>query len=82
MGTTYQIVLDREGYKDRMTIKVEVTPHIFHGLPGELLSLQERLAHALREELLVTPKIELVEPNSLPRREGKAVRVVDQREKG
>ncbi len=82
VGTNYLIVLEREGYHDRMTVKVEVTPHVFHGSPGELLALQERLAHALREELLVTPKIELVEPNSLPRREGKAVRVIDEREKG
>jgi phenylacetate-CoA ligase len=29
--------------------------------------------------LLVTPKVELVEPNSLPRTEGKAVRLVDER---
>jgi phenylacetate-CoA ligase len=33
----------------------------------------------LKSELLVTPKVELVEPNSLPRSEGKALRLIDQR---
>ena len=81
VGTNYVIVLRREGFSEQMTVKVEVTPEVFHGAPGELLTLQQTLAHALREELLVTPKIELVEPGSIPRREGKAVRVVDERER-
>ncbi len=82
VGTNYLILLDRDGYTDRMTVKVEVTPEVFGGAPGELLQLQQRIAHVLREELLVTPRVELVEPGSIPRREGKAVRVVDEREKG
>ncbi len=82
VGTNYLIVLDRDGYADRLTVRVEVTPELFRGTPGELLSLQQRLAHALREEILVTPKVELVEPGAIPRREGKAVRVVDERGKG
>jgi len=81
VGTNYVIVVDREGYSDRLTVKVEVTPEAFHGTPGELLARQQRLAHALREELLVTPRVELVEPGSIPRGEGKAVRVIDEREK-
>lgn len=81
VGTNYLIVLDREGYTDRMTVKVEVRAEIFHDRVDELMALQQRIAHALREEILVTPRVELVEPGSLPRREGKAVRVVDEREK-
>lgn len=80
VGTNYLILLDREGYAERMTVKVEVRAEIFHDRVDELMALQQRLAHALREEILVTPRIELVEPGSLPQREGKAVRVVDERE--
>lgn len=79
VGTNYLILLDREGYTDRLTVRVEVTPEIFRGEVDELLKLQERITHALRTELLVTPRIELVEPGTIPRREGKAVRVVDER---
>jgi len=38
------------------------------------------VTESLKSELLVTPKVELVEPDSLPKSEGKAVRVVDRRE--
>lgn len=80
VGSNYLILLSRDGYTDQMTVQVEITPEAFHGTPAELLALQHRIAHALREEILVTPKIELVEPGTIPRREGKAVRVVDERE--
>jgi len=79
VGTNYLIVLDREGYADRLTVKVEVTPRMFRGEVDELLALQERIAHALREETLVRPRVELVEPGTIPTREGKAVRVLDER---
>jgi len=79
VGHNYLILLDRDGYTDRLTVKVEVTPDLFRGEVVDLLQLQERIAHALRDEILVRPRIELVEPGSIPRREGKAVRVVENR---
>ena len=36
--------------------------------------------HLLRDEILVTPRVELVQHDSIPKSEGKAVRVVDLRE--
>ena len=42
-------------------------------------TLQERIAHRLFDEILVTPIVELVHANSLPVSEGKAKRVVDLR---
>jgi Coenzyme F390 synthetase len=44
-----------------------------------LTSLQKRIARAVHDEILVTPKIDLVQANSLPKAEGKAVRVLDKR---
>jgi phenylacetate-CoA ligase len=79
VGRNYLIVLDRDGYADRLTVKIEVTPDFFRDEVHELLRLQDRISHALREEILVRPRVELVEPGSIPRREGKAVRVVDER---
>jgi len=37
------------------------------------------IARALREQILVTPRVELFEPGTIPRQEGKAIRVVDER---
>jgi phenylacetate-CoA ligase len=47
----------------------------------QLQRIQKKIAHELRGELLVTPLVELVEPNSLPRSEGKAIRLIDERKK-
>ncbi|MFB3882896.1 MAG: phenylacetate--CoA ligase family protein [Armatimonadota bacterium] len=79
VGRNYLIVIDRDGYVDRLTVRVELTPDAFKGELAQLRELQDKIAHALREELLVTPRVELVEPGTLPRQEGKAIRVVDER---
>jgi phenylacetate-CoA ligase len=80
VGTNYQIWLVRENLQDDMVIKVEVRPEIFRGDLRQLDTLRRRIVEALKSELLITPKVELVEPDTLPKSEGKAVRVVDKRE--
>lgn len=79
VGRNYLVVIDREGYADRLTVRVELTPEAFSGDLAQLHALQERIADALREEILVRPRVELVEPGTIPAQEGKAIRVVDER---
>jgi len=79
VGSNYLIVIDREGRSERLTVRVELTSEAFAGNLPQLHALQERIAHDLREEIVVRPRVELVEPGAIPRREGKAVRVVDER---
>jgi phenylacetate-CoA ligase len=64
-----------------MVVKVEIKQDFFQEEIAFLKNLQKRITNALKSELLVTPKVELVEHNSLPRTEGKAVRVIDHRQK-
>jgi len=52
---------------------------MFTGDMQHLQGLRKRIIEELRSEILVTPEVELVEPDSLPRSEGKAVRVIDNR---
>jgi len=80
VGTNYVVILERVNFEDRMIVQVEVRPEIFKGDLWQLENLQRKITDALRSELLVTPKVELVEPDSLPKSEGKAVRVIDRRE--
>jgi len=80
VGTNYLIVLERENFEDRMIVRVEVRPQFFKGDLWQLEKLRKQITEALKSELLVTPKVELVEPDSLPKSEGKAVRVMDKRE--
>jgi phenylacetate-CoA ligase len=45
----------------------------------KLQALSKEITRQLKDELLVTPKVKLVEKGSLPQSEGKAVRVKDLR---
>ena len=81
VGENYLIVLEREGYIDQIHVKVEVKEEHFVEEMRALDALRTHIAHQLRDEILVTPRVELVEHNSLPRSEGKAQRVLDLRDK-
>ena len=75
----YQIVLTRAKGLDEMEVQVEVTPEVFSDKIRALESLQAKLADAIEHTLGIRVKIHLVAPHTLARSEGKAKRVVDQR---
>jgi phenylacetate-CoA ligase len=75
----YQIVLNRDKGLDRMEVQVEVTPEIFADTVGAMEALQKKIAKALDETINLNVGVKLVEPHSIPRSEGKAKRVLDQR---
>jgi phenylacetate-CoA ligase len=79
VGTNFLIVLDREGFNDSLTVKVEVNKKYFSGDMKQLDALRKKIVEELKSEILVTPKVDLVEPDSIPKGEGKAVRVIDNR---
>jgi len=79
VGSNYRILLDSESEMDVMTVEVEVLSEFFRGDVKGLNALKKRLTDALRGELLFTPRVSLVEPGTIPKAEGKAVRVTDRR---
>ncbi|SMC26538.1 phenylacetate-CoA ligase [Desulfacinum hydrothermale DSM 13146] len=79
VGNNYRIVLDRQDNVDTMTVEVEVTDRIFVEDMRHLQRIRNRITKELKSELLVTPGVTLVEPHSLPKNEGKAVRLIDRR---
>ena len=79
VGTNYLIELDTLDDIDVMTVKVEVQNAFFLGDVKSLTALQQKITAALKSEILFTPKVTLVEPESLPEAQGKAVRVLDRR---
>ncbi len=81
VGQNYRIILERDGLKDMMKVQVEIREESFVEDMRILKKLQDTIARALRDEILVTPKVELVQHNTLPRSEGKAQRVQDLRTK-
>lgn len=81
VGTDFQIILEREGLNDNMIVRVEVQKEFFSGNLKQLENLRYKIVEELKSEILITPRVELVEPGSLPKTEGKAIRVIDNREK-
>jgi phenylacetate-CoA ligase len=79
VGNNYVILLEREHDIDTMIVRVEVTDRIFIEDMRQLQRIQKKIGHDLRNELLLTPQVELVQPNGLPRSDGKAVRLIDNR---
>jgi phenylacetate-CoA ligase len=79
VGTNFLIILEREGFNDDMLIKVEVDKKYFSGDMKQLEGLRRKIVEELKSEILITPKVNLVEPDSIPKGEGKAIRVIDNR---
>jgi phenylacetate-CoA ligase len=75
----YQIILDRKNYTDTFEVKVEMTYEKFSDELSVVEDMASHLLAAMRAMLGISPKITLVSPGEIPRSEGKAVRVIDNR---
>jgi phenylacetate-CoA ligase len=69
----YQLVVDRPAAMDELTVVCEPAPG------AATTGLQQRIERALREETGLSMRVDLVDPGKVPRSEGKAVRVIDNR---
>ena len=79
IGPHYEIIVEREGYLDKMTVKVE----LLHSTDSfsELEKITNKVKNKLKTILGLDAKIMLESPNTLQRFEGKAKRVKDLRSK-
>lgn len=75
----YQIVVDRAGNVDTFEIKVELSDDMFTDTIKSVEVLERKISSDIQSILGIRAKITLVEPKSIPRSEGKAVRVIDKR---
>ena len=80
LGSQFQIVVDRSGALDEMMVRVELSKDSFSDKINDLIDLKRKVAHRLRSSLNVGVAVELADPGSLPRFEGKAKRVIDRRD--
>ncbi len=75
----YQIVVSRENHSDILEVNVEMTPEMFSDSLREISTREKELVEALKAMLGIYAKVRLVEPKSIARSEGKAVRIIDKR---
>ncbi len=83
----YQLVVTKEGPLDKVELQVEINEKFMATLSMEtfdpehdqILSMRKKLSKIIRDTLNITTGINVLPPGSIPRSEGKAVRVVDKR---
>ena len=75
----YAIIIERKGALDEMTVQVEVQADLFSDQMKQMAELRERIESDLLAVAGVRAHVQLCEPNSLHRSDGKAVRVFDKR---
>ena len=78
LGSNYLITLDTVNDNNTMTVEVELDSMISDVYP-ELHEMTKNIQRALKDEILLTPKVKLVKKGSIPVSDGKAVRVKDLR---
>jgi len=75
----YQLVIDRKGAMDILEVHIEVTENIFFDEMKMQRAFLEKIEKQIESVLGVGVTVKLIEPNSIPRHEGKAARVIDNR---
>lgn len=77
----YMLYVDRDNNLDTLELKVELDETQLTDTIRDLQNLSRKISHALNSAIGLSVKVTLVEPKTIARSEGKAVRVVDNRKK-
>ena len=75
----YMMIVDRENNMDVLTVMVEVDERFFSDEIRELDNLKKKIGAVLKQALGIAVVVKLVEPKTIQRSEGKAKRVIDNR---
>ena len=75
----YMIHVTRPDILDEVEVKVEASKELFSDEMKEMERVEKQIQASIRSETGIRVDVTIVEPESLPRSEGKAVRVIDER---
>ncbi len=78
-SANYQLIVDRVNNTDTLEIRVEMTPDIFSDAVRNIAAKEHEIREELKSLLGWSAKVKLVEPQTIERSIGKAVRVIDNR---
>ena len=76
----YQIIVTRPQHLDELEVQVETSEKLFSDEVKHVEEVKKMIENKIHNEIGLRVNVSLVEPKSLPRSEGKAVRVIDKRE--
>ncbi len=75
----YQILVDRIGNNDTIEVQVELTPEMVENPTMITAQREKKIVSGLKSMLGILVDVKVVEPKTITRSEGKAVRVIDKR---
>ncbi len=78
----YQLYLYKKGSLQHVELQVEVEEEFFHAIKGDMeheriTSLSKEIQHCMKSNCLVSLEVNVHPPKTIPRSQGKAVRIVD-----
>lgn len=79
LTSNYQIIVDRVKSNDTIEVLVEMTPELFSDTVNVISEKEHEITDELKSVLGIYAKVKIVEPKTIVRSEGKAVRVIDKR---
>ncbi len=75
----YMLVVDRKGILDTLQVQVELRREYYSDEMSKMLKYQKMLADRLKSVLSISAEVKLMEPNAIPRSQGKGKHVIDNR---
>jgi phenylacetate-CoA ligase len=80
----YQLHITKDGHMDKIELNVEITGDVFKGIEQDIShefigKIKGKVQKVIKEQCLVSMNVYIQPPKSIPRSEGKAVRIVDDR---
>lgn len=75
----YQIIVTRPEHLDELEVQVEATRELFSDEMKEMERIENEIANQVQKEIGLRINVSLVESETIPRSEGKAIRVIDKR---
>ena len=75
----YQIIVDRVNNSDTLDVNVEITPEMLSDTTMGISEREKQLVSDLKSMLGIKANVHIVEPKTIARSEGKAVRIIDNR---
>ena len=79
LTANYMIHVSRPHTLDEIEVKVEASPEVFSDEMKKIEEFERKIARKIQSAIGISVDVTLVEPESLPRSEGKAIRVIDER---
>ena len=76
----YMLVVDRVNSTDRLEVQVELTDAIFSDKVSDIEKIQNAITEQIKSVVGIAAKVKLVPPKTIPRSEGKAKRIIDNRD--